>query len=308
MRHFLIDTDTASDDAVALIMALNHPDIKVEAISVIAGNIPLEQAVQNALYTVEIVGANVPVYAGLDKPLIRPLETATYVHGKDGLGDIGLPLHGRTPASMHAVNAIIKTVNQFPGTIELITIGPLSNIAVAFMMDPTLPQKIKHCYVMGGTGQGPGNVTPVSEFNIWVDPEAAKLVFESGMPITMIGWDIALNHAVFDMEDLARYKAMDTKLAHFSMDIQKQSIEFSIEEMGYKSFNLPDPIAMAVAIDDSVVLQRKEGHIDILLSNDQSRGQTVVNYKKGSSKLPLIDVVLEVDRNKFVEQFESSIK
>ena len=182
MRHILIDTDTASDDAVALVMALKYPDIQVEAITVVAGNVPLDQAVQNALYTREICDSEVPVYAGLAKPLVRELLTAQYIHGQDGLGDIGLPLSGRVPADGNAIDIIVDTIRQFPNEIEIIALGPLTNLAVAMAKEPELAPKVKHCYIMGGVGKGPGNVTSVSEYNIWADPEAAQIVFNPAYP------------------------------------------------------------------------------------------------------------------------------
>ena len=172
-RRFLIDTDTASDDAVALVLALQHPGVQIEAITVVAGNVPVDQGVQNALYTVELCGQSVPVYRGLPGPLTRPLETAQSVHGEDGMGDIGLLLGGRAPAAAHAVQVLIDTIHQFAGDITLVTLGPLTNIAVALRQDPSIAQALSGCIIMGGTGRGHGNVTPVAEYNFWADPEAA---------------------------------------------------------------------------------------------------------------------------------------
>jgi len=174
MRNFIIDTDTASDDAVALVMAMRQPDIDVKAITVVAGNVPLEMGLQNALYTVELCGADTPVYAGCAKPLLRELETAQDVHGRDGLGDIGLPLQGRAPARGHAVDVLRDVINANAGDITLVTLGPLTNVALALLREPELAQRVSHCWIMGGIGAGHGNVTPTAEFNIWVDPEAAS--------------------------------------------------------------------------------------------------------------------------------------
>jgi purine nucleosidase len=173
MRQFLIDTDTTSDDAVALVMVLNYPDVQVEAITVVSGNVPVEQAVQNALYTVELCNQSVPVYQGVTKPLLRPLQTAQFVHGEDGMGDIGLPLSGRIPAEGHAVPVIIDTIHRCAGNISLVTLGPLTNVALALLQEPSIVSEVKECVIMGGTGQGYGNITPVGEYNIWADPEAA---------------------------------------------------------------------------------------------------------------------------------------
>src|SRR6266487_1955623 len=128
MRHFLIDTDTASDDAVALVMALRDPNVQIEAITVVAGNVSLDQGVQNALYTIELCQKQVPVYRGMSSPLLRPLETAQFVHGQDGMGDIGLPLSGRRATDGHAVDAIRETIHRYAHNITLVTLGPLTNI------------------------------------------------------------------------------------------------------------------------------------------------------------------------------------
>lgn len=150
MRHFIIDTDTASDDAVALVMALLHPDVQVDAITVVAGNVPLGHGVQNALYTVERCGKSTPVYVGIDKPMLRPLETAQFCHGEDGMGDIGLPLGGRQPAQGHAVDVLIDTIHQFAGEITLVTLGPLTNVATALLKDPSIARDVERCVIMGG--------------------------------------------------------------------------------------------------------------------------------------------------------------
>lgn len=149
-RHFLIDTDTASDDAVALVMAMRHPGVQIEAITVVAGNVPLDQAIQNALYTVELCQQAIPVYRGMPGPLTRPLETAQFVHGQDGMGDIGLPLTGRQPAAEHAVGVIIETIHRYAGEIILVTLGPLTNIATALRRDPMIANEVKECIIMGG--------------------------------------------------------------------------------------------------------------------------------------------------------------
>lgn len=188
-------------------MALKHPDVAVEAVTVVAGNVPLEQGVQNALYTLELCGSTVPVFRGAGAPLLCSPVGAQEVHGLDGMGDIGLPLSGREPAPGHAVDVLVEKINASPGELTLVTLGPLTNVALALLKDPSIAGKVEGCVMMGGTGRGPGNVTPVAEYNIWADPEAAKVVFGSGMPLTMVGWDISHEYAVFGPEDSARFGA-----------------------------------------------------------------------------------------------------
>lgn len=307
MRHFLIDTDTASDDAVALIMALRHKDVNVEAVTVVAGNTPIKQAVQNALFTVELCKKNTPVYEGIGKPLLRPLETAQFVHGKDGLGDVGLDLQGRTPATAHAIDVIIGTINRFPNEIELVTLGPLTNIAAAIIKDPEIVTKVKSCVVMGGVGRGEGNITPVSEYNIWTDPEAAKIVFQSGLPIKMVGWDVTLNHAYFHAEDGENIRKLNTPLAKFTIDIQNTVIEFTKKSLGMEAFHLPDPIAMAVALDATIATKTTPVYVDISLNNDATRGQTIVDYPNVYKKKPNVEVVLECSRKQFLALLHQSL-
>src|SRR5689334_20732856 len=153
MRPFLVDTDTASDDAVALVMALRHPDVRVEAITVVAGNVQVDQGVQNALYTAELCGARTPAHAGCRAPLVGPLQTAQHVHGRDGMGDIGLPLDGRAPADGHAVDVIVETAARLAGELTLVALGPLTNLAAALTREPAVASQLASLVVMGGTAE-----------------------------------------------------------------------------------------------------------------------------------------------------------
>lgn len=307
MRRFLIDTDTASDDAVALVMALNHPEVRVEAITVVAGNVPLEQGVQNALYTVERCDRQVPVHEGLAKPILRPLETAQFVHGQDGMGEIGLPLSGRIPADGHAVDVISDTIRRFAGEITLVTLGPLTNVAVALLRDPSLAAQVAECVVMGGIGLGHGNVVPSAEYNIWVDPEAAKIVFESGLPIKMVGWDISQKYATFSAEEAEKLRSVSS-LGEFCVDIQKFLREFGVSELGLPGFDLSDPIAMAVALDPEVATVIKRLHVAIETKSELSRGTTVVDHLGITGQEPNAAVVLEASRERFLRVLYDAVR
>ncbi len=306
MRNFIIDTDTASDDAVALVMALRQPELDVKAITVVAGNVPLAQAVQNALYTVELCGSAVPVYAGCAKPLLRPLATAQEVHGDDGMGDIGLPLRGRSPAQGHAADRLRSIIKQHAGDITLVTLGPLTNVALALLREPELAQCVSACYIMGGIGSGHGNVTPLAEFNIWVDPEAAKIVFESGLPIHMVGWDISWRYATFDAAQASQIRAIGTPLAAFVVDIQATLTDFAIAETGLSGFDLPDPITMAAAIDPNIV-DFREYRVDISTGEGMTRGLTVVDVLGVTGLPPQIKVATRADREAFVAMLRRNV-
>ncbi len=306
MRKFIIDTDTASDDAVALVMALQHPDIDVLAITIVAGNVPLAQGTQNALYTVELCGKDTPVYAGCAKPMLRTLRTAENVHGNDGMGDIGLPLSGRVPAEGHGVDKLREVINEHAGDITLITLGPLTNVALALLREPELAQKVSQCYVMGGIGSGHGNITPTAEFNVWVDPEAAKIVFESGMPITMVGWDISWKYATFGQAESDAIRNIRTPLAEFVVDIQATLNEYAKAESQLAGFDLPDPITVAIAIDPSIA-EFKRYRVDVTTDDGLARGITVIDTLGVTHQPAQVDVATHADREKFIAMLHQSV-
>ena len=308
MRRFLIDTDTASDDAVALVMALRYPGVKVEAITIVAGNVPVDQGVQNALYTLELCQQDIPVYRGKSAPLSRPLETAQFVHGQDGMGDIGLPLSGRIPADGDAVDVIIETIHRFAGQLTLVTLGPLTNIAAALRQDPDIANEVMQCVIMGGTGQGHGNITPVGEYNFWADPEAAKLVFESGMSIKMVGWDISRTFAVLNPQEMSNLRSFDTPLAAFCVDIQATVIDFAMNQSRLAGFDLPDPIAIAIALQPEVATETKPLFVAIEAHSDLCRGQSVVDHFGVMGKEPNAEVVLQASRDQFWEMLCDAVR
>jgi purine nucleosidase len=275
-RPFLIDTDTASDDAVALIMALRSPDVDVQAITVVAGNVPLEQAMKNALYTTELCDRTVPVYAGVARPLIRAYENATWFHGKDGLGDQNYPAPRCHPAPGHAVDAIISTALQTPD-LTLVTLGPLTNVALALSRAPQIVKNISRCVVMGGNPCCEGNVTPAAEYNIWVDPEAAEIVFHAGLPIEMIGWQLCRAPATLNEDDIAHCRSLETPLSRFSIDCNRTAMEAYLSQTGEVGIALPDPVAMAVAIDPTIATKRSDHHVAIETHSELTRGMTVAD-------------------------------
>lgn len=306
-RHFLIDTDTGSDDAVALVMAMRYLDVQIEAITVVAGNVPVDQCVQNALYTVELCQGSIPVHRGMPAPLTRPLETAQYVHGQDGMGDIGLPLTGRSPASNEAIRVLIETIHRFSGSVTLVTMGPLTNVAVALSQDPSIAQAVSECVIMGGTGQGHGNIAPVSEYNFWADPEAVKIVFDSGMPIKMVGWDISRKYAMFNPADTAALRAIGTPLAHYCVDIQNTLDKFALTTTQLQGFDLPDPIAMAIALDSKVATRSHHCFVAIETASELCRGQSVVDHLHVTGNEPNVEVIKEVSRERFLRMLYDAV-
>jgi len=275
-RTFLIDTDTASDDAVALIMALRAPEIRVAAITTVAGNVDVQQATRNALYTVELCGAIVPVYSGAEKPLVRPYQDATWFHGCDGLGDHCYPAPRQAPREQPAVDAIVETVEANPG-IVLVTLGPLTNLAAAISRKPGIAARVSRCVIMGGNPCCEGNVTPAAEYNIWVDPEAASVVLGSGLPIDLVGWHLCRGAAVLNQNDIDRVLAFNTDLAHFAIECNSQARKALKIQTGEDGICLPDPVAMCLALDPTVGTEWSEHYVAVETQSELSRGMTVVD-------------------------------
>ena len=275
-RHFLIDTDTASDDAVALIMALRNPHIDVVAITTVAGNVPVTQASRNALYTTEICKSTVPVFTGAEKPLTRPHHSADWFHGRDGLGDHGYPPPTRVPEHRNATDAIIATIESHPGLV-LVTLGPLTNIALAVEKRPALAAKVGRCVIMGGAPCCEGNVTPAAEYNIWCDPEAARIVARSGLPIELVGWHLCRDEAVLDPSEIQRVLSFDNPVATFAVECNSRAQEAFFVQTGQHGISLPDPVAMAVALDPSIVTEQSHHFLEIETESELTRGMTVVD-------------------------------
>jgi purine nucleosidase len=318
-RKFIIDTDTASDDAVALIMALRWHDVEVEAITVVAGNVPLDQATNNALYTVELCGCDVPVYKGAAQPLLRVYSNATWFHGKDGLGDQGYPPAKRAPESKHAVDAIIDTVKANPG-IVMVTLGPLTNIALAVARAPEIVPNVSRCVVMGGAACVVGNVTPAAEYNVWVDPEAARIVFHSGLPVEMIGWEHCRHESLLGDREMTYVRGFETELAVFALDCNARAIQAAFEQSGEWGLALPDPVAMAVALDQTIATKMTAAYVEVETQSELTRGMTVVD-ELGVTKdsrnreiwtkahaVPPIKVCWKIDAARWKEMLYSVLK
>lgn len=301
-----IDTDTASDDAVALILALKSPTTDVIGISIVAGNVPIDLGVQAALYTIEMCRVKVPVHVGAVKPLVRSFASAQNVHGTDGMGDIGLKLNGRQPTSQDAVRQIIETFRSAKGEIDLVTLGPLTNIALALSIEPEFAKWVRRCVIMGGTGVLPGNVTIASEFNVWADPESARIVFDSELPLEMVGWDVSVADAVISDELAVEFSAL-SDLGKFAMSIQRQVREFCRTETKLDGFDLPDPIAMSVAIDSSMSSFEVQRHVRVHLGDGDTRGQTVIDHLDVLGRSHNCRVVLRVDRERFIAMIRNAL-
>jgi purine nucleosidase len=304
VRSFVIDTDTASDDAVALLFAALDPTITIRAVTVVAGNVPLAYAVRNALGTLALIGRHdIEVYAGRDAPILRRLETAQDVHGEDGMASVALPTPHRGFEAEHAVDALRRLAHE--GGHTLVTLGPLSNIASALLVEPDILTRFEHTYLMAGAPDGHGNVNTLGEFNVWADPEAASIVFNAPGDKTMIGWNISRLYAVVTEPEQEVLRALGP-LGEFICDINRVVFEFCRDVTGLAGYDLPDPIAMNVALDESIITRSEHVILGVTTGDDEvSRGHTYIDRRAGRSQQPNVRVVWEVDEAKFKARLAS---
>jgi len=310
-RRFIIDTDTASDDAVAILMALQWPDVQVDAITIVSGNVPVEQGSVNARYTVELCGKQTPVYEGCTRPLVREPFHALYFHGPDGMGGMHYPAPQHPPAPGHAVDELIRRFGEAPGEITLVTLGPLTNVALALRLEPRLATWVKQCYIMGGAAWAVGNVTAAAEYNIWCDPEAAHIVFHSGMEIMMVGWELCRGDANLTPVEMAYVRDFDTERASFAIDCNKHAFAASANIQGDPGLGLPDPVTMAIALDPAVCARHSRHFVEISCET-LTRGMTIVDELHVTStepyrdphwgpQSPNVDVCWEIDARRWKE-------
>jgi purine nucleosidase len=257
-------------------MALRAAEVRVAAITVVAGNVDVRQATRNALYTVELCGAEVPVHSGCEKPLLRPYQDATWFHGRDGLGDHNYPAPKRSLQKLHAVDAIVQVIESNPGLI-LVTLGPLTNIALAVSRAPSIIEKVSRCVVMGGNPCCEGNVTPAAEYNFWVDPEAAQIVMRSGLPVELVGWQLCRGEAVLGEKDIAHVLSFDTELARFAIESNSRARAALKTQTGEDGICLPDPVAMSIALDSSIGTEWDEHYVEIETQSELGRGVSIVD-------------------------------
>lgn len=290
----LLDCDPGIDDAIAILTAAHHG--LLTGITTVNGNVGIQHTTHNALVTTQIAGLDVPVHRGADRPLIEPLLDASRVHGATGLGTAQLPALEIEIASNDAVGFICDTARSIDG-LRLIAIGPLTNIALALRRDPDLPSHIAGLTIMGGSAQI-GNVTPVAEFNIWADPEAAAAVLRDAAPVTIVGLD-ATRQVVWQEAEAARVRAAGTEASRFAAEL----LEFYIAR--YHALGLPGAAvhdACAVlAVTHPDLFERRRHPIDVELTGQHTRGMTVIDQRPQSSGSTEADVVWSVDDQRVIE-------
>jgi len=278
--RLIIDTDTAGDDVFSLMLALTRPGVTVEAITIAHGNVGFQQHAENALVTLDRCGKldAVPVYLGAQAPFTRAPLDAAYVFGRDGMSDSGFPQTGRRPAEGHAVDELVRRIMAAPGEITLIAQAPLTNIALAYLREPGIAKALKALWVMGGTDNGVGNVTPAAEYNFYVDPEAAKIVVNAGFNLTIATWTLTLADGLWSTEQLAELAAVGTDKARFFTDVNRASLAFARETEGLDGSLHPDALTCAIALDETLILAAEDCVVDVETMGELTRGYLSVSH------------------------------
>ncbi|MEV0618242.1 nucleoside hydrolase [Nonomuraea sp. NPDC050404] len=296
----IVDTDTGSDDAVALLLAAASGLGAPRAVTTVAGNVPLETGTRNALISLHLAGRlDVPVHPGCERPMTRPLATAQQVHGRDGMGDIGLPDPPRAAEREHAVEVLLSYPRRCPGKLTLVTLGPLTNVAAALLRDRDLLTRYRHVYCMAGAADLRGNISATAEYNVWADPEAARVVSQAATPdkVTWIGWDVSRTDAVMTPGDQHRLEELGTPLATFAHRVNRTVADWARDVTGLPGYDLPDPIAMAVALRPDLVIEQERAHVDIALG-DETRGQLIIDRRR-TAPPPNLTLVRRVSETGF---------
>ena len=301
----LIDTDPGVDDALALLMAFDSPHHEVVALTIAAGNVGLTHTVANALKLCEVCGVDVPVFAGAAEPLLHPAEDAAFVHGRDGFGDTGYEPSVRMAEREHAALAILRLSHQHAGRLLLVALGPLTNLALALKLDPTLPQRVARCVVMGGAVSAHGNITAAAEFNIAFDPEAAHIVFSAFPRIEVADWEAVIAHG-FLHEDAEGWLQADSPRARFYADISAHTRTWSRAGRGER-WHAADALAMALALQPEGALDMVERPLAVELDGLHTRGATVVDWNHRHGGADNAAIMMRYDQARFEAMLEAAL-
>jgi purine nucleosidase len=304
-RKLIIDTDTAADDSFALLVGLLHPEADLRAVTIVAGNVDFEQQVRNALITVDQAGRSgeVPVFRGATDPLVRPWYEAK-AHG-DGKGNVEWPTPMQQAGSVHGAQAIVDLANAYPGDIDLLAIGPLTNVALALAMDRDLPSKIRELWIMGGCDNSEGNVTAAAEYNFFVDPEAAQMVLSAGFATTIVTWTLTLAQATWDDQQLDTIRNMGTPLSEFFSILDAPNREFN-GSVGVPGSTHPDSLTAMLLVEPGLIRRSSPRYVEVETHSELTRGYSLMDSREGRPSgvhMPNATVIEEVDEQGFYTKF-----
>ncbi|MDA3938132.1 MAG: nucleoside hydrolase [Spirochaetia bacterium] len=291
MKNIFIDSDCGIDDATAIMIALASPDINIVGISAVAGNAGLDHVVNNITGILAYFGReDIPVYQGASTSLLGMRIHAEGVHGSNGLGDVELPENSKIVETLMAPDGLCKAAKENPG-LTLVTLGPLTNIAISINLFPELKNLIKEIVIMGGALEK-GNITKFAEFNFAADPESVQFVFDAGIPLTIVPWDVAVA-AMYTEEELVDLGLKESRAGKLLLDMQKVPLDFLEQVFGFRGVGFPDPLTMAYVVDESIVSRKIKGNLKMELSFNTMRGASVPC--EGLE----MDIILEIKKEKF---------
>ena len=304
-RKIILDCDPGHDDAIALMMAAKHPSLELLGVTIVAGNQTLEKTLVNGLNVCQKLGLSVPVYAGMKRPIMRQQIVAADIHGESGLdGPVFDPLT-KKPEPEHAVSYLIRTLMASEGDITLVAVGPLSNVAVAIRMEPGIVSKIREIVLMGGA-YGTGNVTPSAEFNIYADPEAARVVFTSGVPIVMMGLDLT-NQTVCTADVIERMRNTGNRAGALFADIMSFTLKTQAEVYGLAGGPVHDATCIGYLIDPGCITTM-DLYVEIDVNEGPCYGRTVCDELGITGKTPNAKVGTKIDTPRFWDRVEECIR
>jgi purine nucleosidase len=306
-ERILFDTDPGIDDACAILLALASPELSVEGLSVVHGNCSVEQAAVNALSILELANAgNIPVAKGCGLPLVQPSLLAPETHGATGLGYAELPAPHAGPIGQHAVDFLIDRILAAPGEITLVAIGPLTNVALAIRQEPRIAQALREIIIMGGAIRHEGNSTALAEFNTYVDPHAAHIVYHAGIPITLVPLDVTYQ-CILTPGDVKRLGETGSPITKFIVDATRFYMEFHDEFQKIEGCVINDPLALALAFAPELCTYR-ELPVDVDISGGICMGKTVADFYNYGKKPANLRVALDVRARDFLELFIGRIE
>jgi purine nucleosidase len=315
MPRIVIDTDPGIDDALALFFALASPEAQLEAVTTVSGNVAVEKTTRNALALLELAGrSDVPVARGADRPLLRQAVYADYVHGSNGVGEVELPEPPRGPVDLRAVEMIIQTILGAPGEVTLVALGPLTNLALAARVEPRITQAVREVVIMGGALRVPGNVTPEAEFNIYVDPHAAQIVFSAGWPVRLVSLDVT-QQTVMAREQFAALAKTGHPVPRAIQAMTDYYYDQFATPRGVKTFSMHDPLCVAAALHPDLIEWRR-AHVEVELTGGLTSGATVAYFEQAEDVDPALAEGREttilasvgVDRERFVALYTETIR
>ena len=312
-RRVIIDTDSGADDAAAIILAAKKSNISIEGITVLAGNVDIDHAAGNALMALEIAGATVPVYEGAKESVSKVAFDPFSVFGKDGMGDADLVHPAGKPEDKDAVDFILETVKKYPGEIEIIALGPATNIANAIQKDPETMKQVNKIWSLGTAGNGPGNATPVAEFNVCADAEAYKIMLDTGIPVTIIGIDMCDGDAMWTDSQIDKLGASGDAGQFLAKALEK--IRIFYENNGIDEVEVCDPVVVMCATEEDFMKDSVKCHASCITDEGETYGQ-VIFYKDGFTydlEVPEdldynVTLVTEVDKSEYFDRYMKGIK